>query len=159
MKPFTKSLAGIAVAAGVVAAGVALAAQDPHAGHGAHGGQETSQAASSRSVTTSVVLGKQKAAIRIEDAREHFNKLHAQHMNHPGIPTHRLVMTYAKGTVPDSAEVTLILPSRKKQATSLWKEGQALHGQLELREKGTYRVTVTVPQKSGKVSASFTLTP
>lgn len=148
MKPNALIFSTLALAGGMLIASPALAA-DPHAGHGAH-------AAKQASVSKTLVLGKQKATLVIEDARAHFKQQHAAHPDHPGIPTHRLVLKPNGGTLPDSAELTVILPTKQKQSTSLWKEDKALLGQVELKEKGTYRFTLIVPQGKGKATASFT---
>jgi len=150
MKQTAKRWIPFAVVLGILTTSPALA-QNPHAGHGAHAAVEAS-------VTKTLAFGKQKATLVIEDAQEYFNKQHEAHPNHPGIPTHRVVLTYGTGTVPASGELTITLPSKQTQTSSMWKEGKTLQGQIELREKGTYRFTLAVPQGKAKRTATFTLT-
>lgn len=88
----------------------------------------------------------------LTDDRAYFNKQHEAHLNHPGIPTHRLVLTMSTGGVPDSGELQVTTPAKKVRTFPLWKEGHALKGELELREKGSYQFKLTLPQGKGSVT-------
>lgn len=130
--------------------GTPALAQHPH---GNHAQSQSKQAP----LIKTIILDRQSAKLVFTDARTYFNKQHEAHPNHPGIPTHRFDLTMSTGSVPDTGELQITTPAKHVRTYPLWKEGKALKGEVELREKGPYQFRLTLPEGKGSVSFKETL--
>lgn len=101
--------------------------------HSHHGGHAAATSLKPKQVTSQTVDAG-KLSIVLMDARAYFNDMHKEHMGHPGIPTHQLLV---KGKAPLKA-LKIASPGGLKTDAYLRTENGAQVADVELRKPGRY---------------------
>ena len=122
----------------------------PHGQHGekrSHGHHHGADAPVTPGTT--VLLGKhvfrvggQSVEARLYDARAYFDELHRAHPNHPGIPTHRLVLVRSSSLPVSLSSVLVTGPDGSRRESPLTQDGVRWVADLEWKSPGTYHLTL-----------------